>query len=725
MADTSHNIPFEPEVFGYYFQIPEKAEVKRVPVSMLSTSVQQKITRLGGSIETSYVIVVSPITMQRFPSNCKAKKTLAKTAAKHPQVTSSYTSQRSDRRSSLRRADARTREEQGTYLVPVKCFSDIAHTILQLSQTNNPEKLSVKSELQALGDSLNISQQAMIKMEATALYMCKNVMYLLPKGKKAEIKDEKCEAQENVVKSEVINSQQQVTNFRFEDLKQRIVPKNSQLNMKELSRNSEGRDDDLGCVSLRNSFFLQQQNRRSVSRATVVKSWDEDLSPSNDRPSSRPSTEDEQQIPLEQSGGPRKRKCHSISNEETSIKKICQRGPDSKSVPASSPLRTRSSSSKASSPRDLQELQPSFSDANSRDLKDFSPSPHSSSPEASLQDPQGLPPLLSDANSPDLKDLSPSPHLSSSKASSPRDLQELPPLFSDANSPDLKDFSPSPHSSSSEASLQDPQGLPPLSSDANSRDLKDFSPSPHSSSPEASLQDPQGLPPLLSDANSRDLNDFSPSPHSSSSEASLQDPQGLPPLSSDTNSRDLKDFFPSPHSSSSEASLQDPQELPPLSSDTNSRDLKDFSHSPHSSSPEASLQDPQGLPPLLSDANSRDLKDFSPSPHSFPALPGAHPTYGDYTGPPHLEAKSGESESSKRSEAGDTASLHDTLPISNYLGSQCSSLLDIDDTTRDERTQKLLARVRELSKIVDDMRQKEEESEIIEEIQDVPKGEPH
>ncbi|CAJ0926585.1 unnamed protein product [Ranitomeya imitator] len=554
MADASHNVPFEPEVCGYFFQIPEKAEVKRVPMSMLSTSVQQKITRLGGSIETSHVIVVSPITMQRFPSNCKAKKTLAKTAAKHPQVTSSYTSQRSDRRSSLRRADARTREEQGTYLVPVKCFSDIAHAILQLSQINNPEKLSVKSELQALGDSLNISQQAMIKMEATALYMCKNVMYLLPKGKKAEIKDEKCEAQEKVVKSEVINSQQQVTNFRFEDLEQRNVPKNSQLKMKELNRNSEGRNDDLGCVSLRNSTFLEQQNGRSESRATVVKSWDEDSSPSNDRPSSRPSTEDEQQISLEQSGGPRKRKCHSISNEETSIKKICQ-----------------------------------------------------------------------NANSPDLKDLSPSPHLSSSKASSPRDLQELPPLFSDASNPNFKDLSPSPHSSSSQAS--------------SPRDL-------------------QELQPLFSDANNPDLKDLSPSPHSSSSKAS--------------SPRDLAE-----------------------------------------------------LPPLFSDANNPDLKDLSPSPHSFPALPGAHPTYGDYTAPPHLESKSSESESSKRSEPGDTASLHDTLPISNYLESPCSSLLDIDDTTRDERTQKLLARVREWNKRVDDMRQKEDVSEIIAEIQDVPKGEPH
>ncbi|XP_069615643.1 serine-rich adhesin for platelets-like [Ranitomeya imitator] len=626
MADASHNVPFEPEVCGYFFQIPEKAEVKRVPMSMLSTSVQQKITRLGGSIETSHVIVVSPITMQRFPSNCKAKKTLAKTAAKHPQVTSSYTSQRSDRRSSLRRADARTREEQGTYLVPVKCFSDIAHAILQLSQINNPEKLSVKSELQALGDSLNISQQAMIKMEATALYMCKNVMYLLPKGKKAEIKDEKCEAQEKVVKSEVINSQQQVTNFRFEDLEQRNVPKNSQLKMKELNRNSEGRNDDLGCVSLRNSTFLEQQNGRSESRATVVKSWDEDSSPSNDRPSSRPSTEDEQQISLEQSGGPRKRKCHSISNEETSIKKICQSGPGSKSVPASSPLRTRSSSSKASSLRDLQELPPLFSDANSPDLKDLSPSPHSSSSKASSpRDLQELQPLFSDANNPDLKDLSPSPHSSSSKASSPRDLQELQPLFSDANNPDLKDLSPGPHSSSSQAS--------------SPRDL-------------------QELQPLFSDANNPDLKDLSPSPHSSSSKAS--------------SPRDLEE-----------------------------------------------------LPPLFSDANNPDLKDLSPSPHSFPALPGAHPTYGDYTAPPHLESKSSESESSKRSEPGDTASLHDTLPISNYLESPCSSLLDIDDTTRDERTQKLLARVREWNKRVDDMRQKEDVSEIIAEIQDVPKGEPH
>ncbi|XP_073404540.1 uncharacterized protein [Dendrobates tinctorius] len=654
MAAASHNIPPEPEVFGYHFEIPEKAEVKRVPMSMLSSSVQQKITRLGGNIETSHVIVVSPITKQRFPSNHKARKMSAKTAAKHPRVTSSYITQQSVRRSSMRRADARTRGEQGTYLVPVKCFKDIAIAILQLSQTCNPETLSVKSELQALDDSLNVSQHVIFKMEATALYMCKNVMYLLPRGKKTEIKDEKCESREKVVKSKVTNSQLLVTNFTYEDSKQRIVPKNSQIKMEEVSRNSEGRHDDLGCVSLRKSSFLQQQNRRSESRVTIVKLWDEDLSPSNDRPSSRPSTEDEQQISYrEQSEGPSKRKFHSVSNEEPSIKKICQSGHDPKSIPASSPLR-----------------------------------PHSSSKASSLSDLQEFPPLFSDANCPDIKELSPSPHSSSSEAS-PLEPQDLPPVLSDANNPDLKDTAPSPYSSSSETSLE-PQELPLVSGDSNSPDLKKFSPSPHSSSSQASPLELQDLPPVLSDANNPDLKDIAPSPHSSSSETSPLEPQELPLVSSDANSPDLKAFSPSPHSSSSEAS---------------------------------SSRDPQEIPPLFSDANNPNLKEFSLSQHSSPAPPRAHPTYGDYMSPPHLEAKSSLSESSTCSEPGDTVSLHDTHPISNYLGSQCPSLLDIDDTTRDEKKLKLLARVREWTKIIDNMKQKEEVSESISEIQDVPKGE--
>ncbi|KAM4044468.1 uncharacterized protein ACNLHF_008435 [Anomaloglossus baeobatrachus] len=671
MAAASHNLPPEPEVFGYYIQIPEKAEVRRVPVSMLSSSVQQRISRLGGNNKASYVIVVSPIVKQKFPSNHKKRKTSIKAAAKNLQVTSSNTSQLTIRRSSKRIAATRAKEEQKTYLVPVKCFKDIALTILQLSQTYNQEPLNVKSELRALSDSLNVNQQAMIKMEAAALYMSKNVMYLLPEGKKAEIRGEKCKAEVKVKKSEVLDSQIQVVRLTFEETKQKIVPTDSQVKMEKKSRNNEGRHDDLGCVSLRRSSFLQHQNRRSESRATVVTLCDEDWRPSNERPSSTP-TKEEQQISFwEQSEGPSKRKLFSIDNEETSRKKIRQSDSEPKSVPVCSPLRPHLSSLEAS-PLKAHESSPLFPYVNNPDLKESSPTPYLS---PALGD-YTSPPHLEAKSSPSGSPLQ--PHLSSSEASSPPVLQESQPLLY-ASSLNLKVFS-----STSSCSSPTPLGQYPI--------YGDYMTPPHLEAKSS----PSGSP---------------LQPHLSLEASSLLDPQELQPLFFDANSLNLQVF-----STNSCSSPAPPGQHTTLADYTSLPNVKAKSSpscsplQPHlSSSEDCSPLDPQDLPPLCLDGNSLNLKVFSStSPQSSPAPPEPHPTSEAYTSSPHLETKSCPSDSSSSSEPGDTASLNDTLPILNYLESRRTSLFDdIDDTTKDEKLQKLLADVKEWHKVIDDMRQKE------------------
>ncbi|XP_056417008.1 ligand-dependent nuclear receptor-interacting factor 1-like [Hyla sarda] len=365
MATISHITPSEkPEVSDYYFHIPENAEVKRVPISMLSSSVQQRITRLGDCTDFTnapYVIVVSPITKQKFPNSHIARMTAAKEEAERCQVALGDTGQSSEERASPRKPDKWMRKDHETYLVPMKCCKDIALTILQLSQTGNGENSSLESELPNISDSLILNLQV-IKMKATALCMYKNMMYLLPESIKKNGSNGRNYCQENVEKSEAPESQPGA----------------------EMSSKSERRKNGLGCVTLRKFSFLQQQHHRlkdivNGKSASVVKLQNEDRwdRPAGQKstcasPSSRPSTENDLQISfLEHSGRHIKRKLSYIGNSETLVKKIHisgsakkQDSPAAKNAFTHSHLPTLLPSSGSASSLACQEPPPSFFSTN-------------------------------------------------------------------------------------------------------------------------------------------------------------------------------------------------------------------------------------------------------------------------------------------------------------------------------------------------------------------------
>ncbi|XP_069825460.1 uncharacterized protein [Dendropsophus ebraccatus] len=319
MAATSPITPPEkPKVFSYYFQIPQNAEVKRVPISILSSSVRQRISRLGVCSDftnTPYVIVVSPVTKQKLPNSHIARSTANEVADEHFQVVFSDTGQSPDQRSSMGKADKQRRKDHGTYLVPMKCCKDTALTILQLSQTSNEEKSTPGRELPNVYDSLILNLQV-IKMKATAMCMYKNIMYLLPESK---MRNRRSDGREKAGEARTTELQPEA----------------------DMSSDSDCSEDGLGTVTMRHSIPLQQQHHRlensaSGTSATVVKLWNEDKwdLPAQKKstyahPSSIPSTENTLQISfLEHSRRQIKRKLSYFSNGETFIKKINLSGCD-------------------------------------------------------------------------------------------------------------------------------------------------------------------------------------------------------------------------------------------------------------------------------------------------------------------------------------------------------------------------------------------------------------
>ncbi|KAM3936290.1 uncharacterized protein RB166_003421 [Leptodactylus fuscus] len=313
MADTIHYIPPEKsELFGYYIQIPEKAEVQRVPISMLSPSVQKRIMRLAGYMDCSkapYVIVVSPITMEQLSNSHKARTTMAERAEFND------TSQSSGRRSSTGTTDKWTIKDHRTYLVPVRCSKDTARTISQMSQTNNQEKPSLKNELQTLRDSLVLNLQV-INMKATALGMYKNVMYLVPESNKTNISDDKIGEWEKVKRLESTEPQPEVMDCKGEEMEQKVSPKTSEPNH-ELN--------GLDCVPPRRASSLQQSHKLEVVNPWNEDIWDQPagMTFTNGSPSSRPSTETNVQLHrMSHSEKQRKRTFSSEESTESFRKKV-------------------------------------------------------------------------------------------------------------------------------------------------------------------------------------------------------------------------------------------------------------------------------------------------------------------------------------------------------------------------------------------------------------------
>ncbi|KAG9467423.1 hypothetical protein GDO78_014978 [Eleutherodactylus coqui] len=350
MAAASQNIPPQkPELHGYYLQIPEKAEVKRVPISMLSSSVQQRISRLDGHTKTPDVIVVSPIIIQKLPNSHKTKMTATQTAAEHSQP--KLENQSSDGRSTGK-ANKSAGQDHGTKVVPVKCCKDTALTILQLSRVSNEDTVSLEGELQTFSDSLILGLQA-IKMNASALCMYNNMMYLLPESNNTTRSEEEREEGE----------QSETAGCQCGDgkTKQKIVPSK----MEERGTNMELRHDARGGTAQSRNPCLQQQSGRLEVGATLVKLWDEDrwdlpagMNSSSARPSTSPCTENDLQIYFwKHSEKQKKRKPTSVGNQETFLKKLCLSASDTepglvvaKDVLTCSPLHPDSSSGAPSPP---------------------------------------------------------------------------------------------------------------------------------------------------------------------------------------------------------------------------------------------------------------------------------------------------------------------------------------------------------------------------------------
>ncbi|XP_071989027.1 uncharacterized protein [Engystomops pustulosus] len=440
MADTLHTTgPEEPDIFGYYFQIPEKAEVKRVPISMLSSLAQQRITRLGDStdfIETPNVIVVSPITIQKLPNSHKARTTVSEPS----KVTLTDTSQSSDGRSSERRTEKWSREDHGTYLVPVKCPKNIALTILQLSRKSDAEKTLLESELQTISDSLILSLEVM-KMKATALCMYKNIMYLLPESNKTNISNDYGEALERL-ENFCEPQPEEAQNCRAGKSKQEIVPINSPSTIKELRTSSERRHNSFGCVTR-----LPQECVRLEVCPGGVDGDIQDLpakgKSDNRSSSSKPSTENNLQISFWEHSRRRrsKRKLSSLGRNENFLKKIHLSGGDTKQnstdvkVVVNRSPREHDRSTSSPHPQETSPSDPSAdpSRGHSADLEGtFSP------PSSSLRSPCAAPIFpepdqsLEDKMSPHLLGVQPCPlwsDISWETSNGPESSREVSPIF--------------------------------------------------------------------------------------------------------------------------------------------------------------------------------------------------------------------------------------------------------------------------------------------------------
>ncbi|CAN2391866.1 hypothetical protein PRIEUP_LOCUS1906, partial [Pristimantis euphronides] len=367
MAAAPPNISAEkPQLFDYYFQIPEKAEVKKVPISMLSSSVRQRILHLDGRTNMPYVIIMSPIIMQKLPNSHNAKMTVTNTAAEHCQANPE--NQSLNGRSSADKADKWTGKGHGTYLVPVRCCKETALTILQLAQTE--ETLSLENELQTFSDFL-VPNLPVVKMDTSALCMYNNVMYLLPESKNTNVRGADSEAWEKVEKSGTPALQEESVKRGREIVHKSLKPK-----IKEQSVNREQRHEGLD----HRRPVLQQQSCRLEVGTRFVNLWNEnrwnqpaEMSSTSVSPSSSSSTDNSQQISFwEDSEKQSKRKLESVGKQETFIKRlhlsrsdIEQNPPAAKNVFTSSPPHPYLSSSRAPSPLGPQESPSSSTPANS------------------------------------------------------------------------------------------------------------------------------------------------------------------------------------------------------------------------------------------------------------------------------------------------------------------------------------------------------------------------
>ncbi|XP_040282564.1 proteoglycan 4-like [Bufo bufo] len=665
----------KPELFGYYFQIPIKAEVKKVQISMLSSSVQEKIRQLGGRTKASFVVVVSPITIQKLPKSHKSRTT----AAEHSPVTMSDTSQSSNVRS-MGKADKQTKKDLGTYLVPVKCSKDIALAILQLAQTSKEDKSSSESESSNFSKSLVLNHNLqMIEMKAKTLYIYKNIMYLLPKSQEANTSDKKSEAE----KSEATESQARAK-----------------------LRNRKYKHKSLGCVILRSFSFRQQQDRRIVGSvteksATIVKSYNkercdlpDEMKPIDVGPSSGSSTVKSLQVSFwEQSERQVKRKLPYLSNEQPFIKRNHQSDSDAKqdsfvakNVLIRSPLQPHPLSSDAPSPLSPQESPVSFaheksspcgylSDSGSKQgstvaknvLTHYPLQPHSPSSD--------VPSSISPQESPASffhEETSPCGYLSDSGAKQDSTVEknvlyhsplQTHPSSSDAPSPLSPQESPVSfsHEKTSPCGYLSDSGAKQNSTVAmNVLDLYPLQPHSPSSDVPSSLS-PQESPASFFHEETSPcgyLSDSGPKQDSTVAKNVLDHS----PLQTNPSSSDV----PSPPS---------PEEAP-----------ASFSH--EETPPRRKTTDLERI------SSSSSLLCNTPQ-HAAPTPLRYHPTCADNMSPPHLKAKSSLCWSD-----------FTTGSQKSYDTDKTSSASDIDDTTRDEKRQRLLDRVIELKKEVEKMQQK-------------------
>ncbi|PIO26230.1 hypothetical protein AB205_0043060 [Aquarana catesbeiana] len=173
----------------YYLQIPSNAEVKAIPFNSLPNNVRQKFRQMDNYIDGSnapHVIFVSPVTKSTLQIDHKLN-TLNKETTKQTCSEGNHRTHFAGTPNTFITGDEEDAED---CFVPIRSSKKIASTILQLSGKSNNKTAFIHDENTGpkLEDALRFNLRV-VDIRVRALCKYKNTMYLLP-AQKANVSEE-------------------------------------------------------------------------------------------------------------------------------------------------------------------------------------------------------------------------------------------------------------------------------------------------------------------------------------------------------------------------------------------------------------------------------------------------------------------------------------------------------------------------------------------------------